>query len=60
MVDVSDTAVQQNIVGSNEWRAARWFGRREKRKDVRHSTAQYKDLKKRLTGAEQPERKESQ
>lgn len=59
VVDVSVTAMQQNIVGSNEWRGARGF-RRRKTKGRRHSTAQYKDLKKRLTGAEQPERKESQ
>lgn len=54
-----DTAMQQNIVRSNEWRGARGF-RGRKTKGRRHSTAQYKDLKKRLTGAEQPERKESQ
>lgn len=43
VVDLSDTAMQQNIVGSNEWRGARGF-RRRGTKGRRHSTAQYKDL----------------
>lgn len=38
-------AMQQNIVGSNEWRGARGFRRREN-EGRRHSTAQYKELKK--------------